>query len=176
MIFFRILLLISLLRPCAGQVSSNVSPLQIDPSQIDIVRDQWGVPHVFAKTDAEVAYGFGWATAEDDFKTMQEQLLPVRGVMGLVRGPKGAIGDVLVHLLEADEIVAERYEKDISPQFRAYLEAYAAGVNAFAKQHKKGGVAQKTFSYFRKGYCQSVCCGCEFDGTYSKTNTATFGR
>lgn len=57
---------------------------QINPQSIDIVRDKWGVPHIFAKTDAEVAYGFGWAAAEDDFKTIQQQLLPIRGVMGMV--------------------------------------------------------------------------------------------
>ena len=43
---------------------------QINPEKINIVRDQWGVPHIFAKTDAEVAYGLAYANAEDDFKTM----------------------------------------------------------------------------------------------------------
>ena len=44
---------------------------QINPENIKIVRDKWGVPHIFAKTDPEVAYGLAWANAEDDFKTMQ---------------------------------------------------------------------------------------------------------
>ena len=39
---------------------------EFDPSKITIVRDSFGVPHIFAKTDAEVAYGLEWATAEDD--------------------------------------------------------------------------------------------------------------
>ncbi|MCY7328556.1 MAG: penicillin acylase family protein, partial [Saprospiraceae bacterium] len=34
---------------------------QIKPASIDIVRDSFGVPHIFAKTDAEVAYGLAWA-------------------------------------------------------------------------------------------------------------------
>ena len=34
---------------------------QIDPKNIDIVRDPFGVPHIFAPTDAEVAYGLAWA-------------------------------------------------------------------------------------------------------------------
>ena len=45
---------------------------QIDPKNIDIVRDSFGVPHIFAPTDAEVAYGLAWAHAEDDFKTIQQ--------------------------------------------------------------------------------------------------------
>ena len=48
---------------------------QIDPKGIDIARDTYGVPHIFAKTDAEVAYGLAWAHAEDDFTTIQQSYL-----------------------------------------------------------------------------------------------------
>ena len=41
---------------------------QINPKNITIARDSFGVPHVFAKTDAEVAYGLAWAHAEDDLR------------------------------------------------------------------------------------------------------------
>ena len=44
---------------------------QINPQNIEIVRDAYGVPHIYAKTDAEVAYGLAWAHAEDDFETIQ---------------------------------------------------------------------------------------------------------
>ena len=40
---------------------------QINPNDITIVRDGYGVPHIYAATDAEVAYGLAWAHAEDDF-------------------------------------------------------------------------------------------------------------
>ena len=44
---------------------------QINPQHVEIVRDQFGVPHIFGKTDqyinADVAYGPAWAHAEDDF-------------------------------------------------------------------------------------------------------------
>ena len=36
-----------------------------DPSSIEIIRDTWGIPHVFAQTDAGALYGLGYATAED---------------------------------------------------------------------------------------------------------------
>ena len=47
----------------------------INPENVTIVRDQWGVPHIYGNTDAEAAYGLAYANAEDDFKTMQELLL-----------------------------------------------------------------------------------------------------
>lgn len=118
---------------------------QINPDRITIVRDQWGVPHIFAPTDAEVAYGFAWATAEDDFKTIQEQLLPLRGLAGIVSGKRGAFMDVAVHLMDSKSIVAERYETDLSPEFRAVLDAYAAGLNAYAETHPKEVLHKKLF-------------------------------
>ncbi|MDP4680882.1 MAG: penicillin acylase family protein [Cyclobacteriaceae bacterium] len=118
---------------------------QINPQNIDIVRDKWGVPHIFAKTDAEVAYGFGWATAEDDFKTMQEQLLPIRGVMGMVYGNSGAAADVAVHIIEAHQLVDSRYEKEVSPEFRAYLDGFCSGINAYAKKYPKEVLHRKLF-------------------------------
>jgi acyl-homoserine-lactone acylase len=43
-------------------------PAQINPANITIARDSFGVPHIFAPTDPEVAYGLAWP-AEDDFNT-----------------------------------------------------------------------------------------------------------
>jgi len=52
-----------------GLILAPLMPLiaQINPQNIEIVRDAYGVPHIYAKTDAEVAYGLAWAHAEDDF-------------------------------------------------------------------------------------------------------------
>ena len=118
---------------------------QINPENISIARDQWGVPHIFAKSDPEVAYGFGWATCEDDFLTVQQQLLPIKGLMGLVYGKDGAILDVAVKMLGAHEIVEEKYETDLAPDFRKYLEAYCQGVNAYARNHPEEVLHKKLF-------------------------------
>src|SRR5438105_10155539 len=96
--------------------NEHVDELQIDPSQIDIVRDSFGVPHIFAKTDAEVAYGLAWAHAEDDFKTIQQGFLAGKGMLGLSTGKQGAIVDFVVQFTGARDIVNEKYESDISPQ------------------------------------------------------------
>ena len=45
---------------------------QVNPNNIEIVRGKYGTPHIFGKTDKEVAFGLAWAHAEDDFKTIQE--------------------------------------------------------------------------------------------------------
>lgn len=99
-----------------------------------IVRDSWGVPHVFGTTDADVAYGIGYAHAEDDFSTLQEVLAMTRGRAGALLGADGAKGDYVLHLLGARETVARDYMKQPA-DVRALLDGYAAGLNRYADTH-----------------------------------------
>ncbi len=143
----------------AFSISDISAQNKIDPNNITIARDEWGVPHIFAKTDNEVAYGFGWATCEDDIRTIQELFLPIRGLSGLVFGKDGAVADVGVHLLEADAIVEARYESDLSPDFRAYLESFCAGVNAYVKHHPKEVLHKKLFPVTGKDIIKGYVVG-----------------
>jgi acyl-homoserine-lactone acylase len=60
-------------------LSLNLSYSQVNPLDVEIVRDNYGVPHIYGKTDADVAYGLAWAHSEDDFKTIQEAYLAGNG-------------------------------------------------------------------------------------------------
>lgn len=101
----------------------------------EIVRDRWGVPHVFGRRDADVAFGLAWAHAEDDVESY-EALLPLyRARQGLRQGRAGATGDYLVQLLGVREAVEEGYSSRLGGETRALLEGYAAGLNAFAAEH-----------------------------------------
>ncbi len=53
---------------------------------VRILRDSWGVPHIFGVTDADVAYGLAYAHAEDDFETIQKSMLAGRGRLAAVFG------------------------------------------------------------------------------------------
>jgi acyl-homoserine-lactone acylase len=117
----------------------------IDPSAINIVRDHWGVPHIFGQTDAEVAYGLAWAHAEDDFETIQKTLLASKSMLGQHIGREGAIVDYVVHLLGIRELVDRKYDTDISDQFKQVLEGYCQGLNAFARTHPKEVLVKKSF-------------------------------
>ena len=71
---------------------------------------RWGVPHVFGRTDPDVAYGLAWAHAEDDFETIQGALLAARGRWRRASGREGAPNDYLVQLLRVREVVEARYD------------------------------------------------------------------
>ncbi len=114
-------------------------------ANVEIVRDSFGVPHIFGKTDADVGYGLGWATCEDDFKTLQWMFLAGKKMAGRNLGKDGAIIDYAVNLLRVRELVDERYEKDLSPHVREIIEAMTAGVNSYAKLHPDEVIIKKAF-------------------------------
>jgi acyl-homoserine-lactone acylase len=128
-------------------LGTSIQPLlaQINPENIKIARDKWGVPHIFAKTDAEVSYGLAWANAEDDFKTMQLTLLAGKGMVGKLKGKDGATIDYVVALLRCREVVEEQYEKSLSPEYKALIEGYVAGINAYAAAHPKEVLVKGSF-------------------------------
>ena len=100
-----------------------------------IERDNYGVPHIIGPRDADVAFGMGFAHSEDDFTTIQQIALGVRGQLAATDGPKGAVTDYLVRLFRVWETVDAKYESDLPPDLRQVLEAYADGVNYFAALH-----------------------------------------
>ncbi len=108
----------------------------IDPANIRIARDHWGVPHIFGVSDADVGYGLAWANAEDAFPVMQETILTGKGMMGLWKGREGAVRDYLLEALNIPTIVQTRYETDFSEPFRRYLAGYTQGLNDYAACHR----------------------------------------
>lgn len=129
---------------------------QINPDNIQIVRDKWGVPHIFAKTDPEVAYGLAYAHAEDDFKTMQLTTIAAKGMMGRLKGKDGAAVDYVVSLLRCRDAVKAQYEKDLSPDFKALIEAYVAGQNTYAKYHPNEVLLDHFFPITTEDYMTGV--------------------
>ena len=87
---------------------------QIDPKNIDIVRDPFGVPHIFAPTDAEVAYGLAWAHSEDDFKTIQQGYLAGNNQLSNSIGNAGLGADFIAQFIDSEALYEEYYEKKIS--------------------------------------------------------------
>jgi acyl-homoserine-lactone acylase len=124
---------------------------QINPNNITIARDSFGVPHIFAKTDPEVAYGLAWAHAEDDFSSLQQVVLPAKGKMGKALGKAGAAGDYAFALFRCKEITEERWNT-LSPAYKRLLDGYVQGINEYAMSHKDQWVVKGLFPITVKDY------------------------
>lgn len=103
---------------------------------VRIIRDAYGVPHIYGVRDADAAFGLAYAHAEDDLATMQDARRFTRGEMGLKTGREGAITDYLVAALGAENAAYDKYESDLSPETRAVIEGYADGINFYCAEVK----------------------------------------
>lgn len=100
----------------------------------EIIRDEFGVPHIYGETDADVAFGVALAHAEDDFFTVQDVLAMSLGRYGAIAGADGAQIDFVYHLLDARG-TAQRQFTALPADTQALFNAYATGLNQFAEDH-----------------------------------------
>ena len=107
---------------------------QIDPNNIEIVRDNYGVPHIYANTDSELAYGLAWVNSEDDFKTIQEAYLAGNALLSKHIGIKGAPADFITQFIGSKELIEDKIS-DLSPEYFEVISGYADGLNSYAKNN-----------------------------------------
>ena len=125
--------------------SCNLKPEPIELANIKIARDQYGVPHIIAKTDAEVAYGLAWVQCEDQFNTLQELMAACKGMLGEIKGKDGIVADFGIKFMGLQEIVKAKYDQDVTGAFKTYLESFVAGVNNYAKLHPQEVLIDELF-------------------------------
>lgn len=124
------------LRTPAGPNYSN-SEIREAASQYEarILRDDFGVPHIFGKTDADASFGFGYAHAEDDFETIQDVVIAARGMSAQYRGKSVAPQDYLFDLFKVQEAIEAKYESEVRADIKAIARAYAAALNLYAVEN-----------------------------------------
>ena len=102
--------------------------------KVKILRDSYGVPHIFGHTDADAAYGLAYAHSQDDFLTIQQVLMAARGKLATIYGPDSAPADYLVQFLRVWDVVEVQYPLLGRPT-QALVEGYADGLNVYAALH-----------------------------------------
>jgi acyl-homoserine-lactone acylase len=137
-----------------GKAQNNANPT-IHPDKITIARDSYGVPHIFAPTDPEVAYGIAWAHSEDDFKTIQTLLLTGKGKLSTYMGKKGAPIDFVVGLLNTRALVDAQINS-MDPKFLQLVKGYLMGLEAYAKAHPNEVLNKNVFPVSVEEYLSST--------------------
>jgi acyl-homoserine-lactone acylase len=141
-ILIAVLIALATWEPFMAQ-GANV-PTDTRSYRAEIVRDEYGVPHIYGETDADAAFGVAIAHAEDDFSTLQDVIAMARGRYGAIAGEDGAAVDFMYHLLDARGI-AERHYPELPDDTRALFEAYAAGLSKYAEDHPEEVVLNNLF-------------------------------
>ena len=102
--------------------------------QVEIIRDQWGIAHIYGKTDASVVFGLLYSQCEENFKAVERNYLNVLGRTAEVDGKKTLYTDMLLQLVEDSTDAIRDY--NLSPAyFKKLLNAFADGVNYYLYTH-----------------------------------------
>src|ERR1700712_2401567 len=98
----RFLLLFSLLPQLSIAqkfTEKELARYQSEAKNVMIIRDTWGIPHIYGKTDADAVFGLLYAQCEDDFKRVEMNYVEKLGRMSEIRGEAEIYNDLLTKLL-----------------------------------------------------------------------------
>lgn len=114
-------------------------------ARVTIIRDAWGVPHVYGKTDADTVFGVIYAQAEDDFNRVESNYLTSLGRMAEAQGETAIYRDLRYRFINDPDDLKAQYEK--APAWlKSLLDAWADGLNFFLSTHPT--VKPKVLSHF----------------------------
>ena len=122
-----------------------------------ILRDNWGVPHIYGKTDADVSFGLAYAHAEDDFETIQDvylaslgrlselkknRLISIKSLLKVQKKEYQSIEDIsfllndyYVRLMNFNQNVDENYLDQVPDDVKKICKGYAEGLNLYVKNN-----------------------------------------
>ena len=124
-----------LLNGCAEKfIAADYLQLNLNYDVV-IERDHLGVPHVMGERDVDTAFGFAYAQAEDNWQIIHDSVSFYRGTNAAVNGKDAAIIDFLVKWLGIWDTIEADYDSQLSVPTRAYIEAFADGINYYAALH-----------------------------------------
>ena len=114
--------------------NAEVDRLEAIAERVEIIRDDFGVPHVYAKTDADAVFGMLYAQCEDDFNRIEQNYIWAIGRLAEVEGESALYSDVRARLFMTQEEAEEAYEN--SPKWlRELCDAFADGINYYLYTH-----------------------------------------
>src|SRR6201987_3969945 len=124
----------------AVSVSPSAAPQQdaarwkAEAANITIIRDNWGIPHVYGRTDADAVFGMIYAQAEDDFNRVETNYLVSLGRVAESQGESALWKDLRQRLFIDPRTLRTDY--DHSPGWlKELMRAWADGLNYFLATH-----------------------------------------
>ena len=121
-------------QPAAPAVSPEVAAWQARAQGVTIIRDDWGIPHVYAKTDADVVFGLMYAQAEDDFNRVETNFINAQGRLAEAEGEAEIYRDLRMKLFIDPENLKADYAK-AEPWLKALMDGWADGLNFYLATH-----------------------------------------
>ncbi|GGM04244.1 hypothetical protein GCM10010129_54770 [Streptomyces fumigatiscleroticus] len=100
---------------------------------VDVKRDSYGIPQIYASSDEDLFMAQGYVQAQDRFYEMDVRRHMTSGRLSEMFGKGQVKNDEFLRTLGWDRVAKQEYEKKLSASTKKYLQAYAKGVNAYLK-------------------------------------------
>lgn len=147
--------------------TQEISTWKKQAQNISIIRDNYGIPHIYGKTDADAVFGLLYAQCEDDFPRVEMNYIEKLGRLSEVNGEKDLYDDLLIRLV-IDSSDAIKDYMSAPGWLKELCDAFAAGVNFYLATHPE--VKPKLLHKFQPWYPMLWT-----DGSIGAITTAGFG-
>ncbi|MFC5510187.1 penicillin acylase family protein [Massilia jejuensis] len=118
----------------AAPSAAELARWQKQADRVTIMRDRWGIPHVFGKTDADAVFGALYAQAEDDFNRVELNFINAMGRLAEVEGEQEVWRDLRMKLYIRPDAMRAKYAA--SPAWlKTLMNAWADGLNFYLHTH-----------------------------------------
>ena len=139
-----VLALLCLSSPARATVP-NIARWEQQAAQVTIIRDDWGIPHIYGKTDGDVVFGLMYAQAEDDFNRVETNFINAMGRLAEVDGKAEIYRDLRMKLFVNPDSMQAKYRA--SPAWlKTLMVAWADGLNFYLYKHP--GVTPRLITHF----------------------------
>lgn len=119
---------------CEPPVSDEIQRWQSQADLVTIIRDDYGVPHIYGKSDADAVFGMLYAQCEDDFPRVERNYIWATGRLAEAEGESALYSDLRARLYMSTDEAKAAYEK--APDWLKELcQAYADGINYYLHTH-----------------------------------------
>jgi len=132
----KILFLFLISSPLFAQKFTNeeINQWRSQSKQVTIIRDTWGIPHIYGKTDADAVFGFLYAQCEDDFERVEMNYVTAVGRLAEIEGVSKLYHDLRTRLFY-DSVQAVSNYRDSPAWLKRLCDGFAAGVNYYLHTH-----------------------------------------
>ena len=161
---FLLLLSLIVFISCSSYTdTAEVKRLKEQASHVTIIRDTWGIPHIYGKTDADAIFGLMYAQCEENFARVERNYLDIMGRSAETEGKKYVLNDLTMRLIYDSSAAIVDYHR--APAWlKKLLQSFADGINYYLYKHPD--VEPLALTHFEPWFPLMFT-----DGAYISTNT-----
>jgi acyl-homoserine-lactone acylase len=133
--------------PCVAATPSTreLARWQREARNVTLYRDNWGIAHVYGKTDADAVFGMEYAQAQDDFNRVETNYFDALGWRSQTQGESSIYLDLRSQLFVDPKVLRAKYAQS-PPWLKSLMDAFADGLNYYLYTHPE--VKPKVITHF----------------------------